>query len=85
MAESEGTKIATITQYFSNIQVAGLEMMGDLKIGDRVHIVGPSTDFVQTVNSMQINRKDIETVTTGDDVGLKLDSAAEVGDEVYLL
>ncbi len=54
-----------------------------LSIGDRILIKGPSTDFEQMVDSMQIDRKDIQRAEGGQNIGLKLKQPSRQGDIVY--
>jgi len=76
--------IGTITHYFGKIGVAVLELTNDeLNVGETIHIKGKTTDFTQTVNSMQIEHNTIEKVKKGDDVGLKVDQPVHEKDEVY--
>ncbi len=51
----EKTQIGKITHYFSNIEVAVIELTAPLKEGDTIRIVGgQETDFEQESKSMQI-------------------------------
>ncbi|MFA5360687.1 MAG: translation elongation factor-like protein [Candidatus Paceibacterota bacterium] len=77
--------IGKITHYFNKIEVAIIELSGELKKGDRIHIKGKSTDFEQDVSSMQIDRQDVEKAKKGDAIGLKVDEKVKEGDEVYLI
>jgi hypothetical protein len=49
MAEEE---IGVVSNYFARISVAGIELSGTLRLGDRVRFRGASTDFEQVVDSM---------------------------------
>jgi len=75
--------IGKVTRYFNRIGVAVLELSGDLKVGDSIHILGHTTDFEQVVSSMQIDHKRVETVGPGDDVALKVANIVRKGDTVY--
>lgn len=77
--------IGKITHYFSKIQVAIIELAGEIKIGDKIHIKGHNTDFEQDITSMQIDRVDVEKAKKGDAIGLKVDEKVREGDEVYLI
>jgi len=82
MAEKE---IGKVFSYFSKVGVAALNLTDKLKIGDKIHIKGNTTDFTQTVKSMQINRKDVKSVKPGDDVGIKVDDKVRPNDTVFLV
>lgn len=78
-------KIGVITHYYDKIGVAVVKLSkGDLKIGDTVKIVDKSGDeFTQTVNSMQIERADIEIAKARDEFGLKVEKAVKEGAVIY--
>lgn len=76
-------KVGTVSHYYGAIGVAGIELQDELKVGDTVHIVGHTTDFTQTVDSMQIDHEPVETAGRGDSIGVALVERARVNDEVY--
>jgi len=75
--------VGKVTHYFTKISVAVVELSGELKVGDRISIEGPTTNFEQTVNSLQIEHKDVKVATAGQAVGLKVDQRVREGDIVY--
>ena len=77
--------IGKIVHYFDKINVAIVELSGVLKIGDRVHIKGNSTDFEQDISSIQIEHEDMKEAKKGDAIGVKVDEKVREGDEVYLI
>ena len=77
-------EIGIIENYFSKIGVAVIHVTsGDLKINDSIMIKGSTTDITMTVNSMQIDRKDVEMVKSGEKVGLKVPDRVRPGDQVF--
>ena len=54
--------IGKVVGYFAKIGVAAIEMEGELKVGDTVHFKGHTSDFTQTVESMQIENEAMEEV-----------------------
>jgi U32 family peptidase len=76
-------EIGSVTHVFSTINVAIIELTLPLSVGDRILVKGPLTDFSQTVDSMQIDRKDIQRAEGGKSVGLKLVQMAKEKDVVY--
>jgi len=77
--------IGKITHYFDKISVAIIELSGVLKVGDRVHIKGHSTDFEQDISSIQIEHEDMKKAKKGDAIGVKVDEKVREGDEIYLI
>jgi len=76
-------EIGKVTDYFAKPVVAGVELSGGLKIGDKIHIKGSTTDMELAVESMQIDRVDITEAKSGDLVGIKLPDRVRRGDKVY--
>ncbi len=81
--EEATIEVGNIKHYFSKINVAVVELTLPLSVGDRIQIKGPQTDFDQTVDSMQIDRKSIPRAEGGQSVGLKLEKQAHEKDVVY--
>ncbi|MFH1145257.1 MAG: hypothetical protein V1774_12010 [Candidatus Eisenbacteria bacterium] len=78
------TKIGTVTHYFGKIQVAAIELThGALAVGETIRIKGHTSDFTQTVHSMQIDRVEIPKAEQGQAIGIRLNEHARVGDEVF--
>lgn len=76
-------EIGKITHYFGNIGVAIVKVTDSLRVGETIHVKGATTDFKQTVESMQIEHKPIEEAKAGDEVGIKVSEKAREGDVVY--
>lgn len=82
----EEVLIGKVEKYFSKIGVAAIRILeGELNIGDTVRIKGPTTDFEQKVESMQIEHMPVESAKSGDAVGVKVKEKVREGDKVYLL
>jgi translation elongation factor EF-1alpha len=76
--------IGKITHYFNKISVGIIEITdGELAVGDTIHIKGHTSDFTQTVTSMQIEHETVEKAKKGDNIGLKVDNPVHEKDEVY--
>ena len=80
MAEKE---IGKVTNYFSKIGVAVIELSGPIQLGDEVRVSGGERDFVQKVESMQVEHEPIEKAEAGKEVAIKLDQKARPGDTIY--
>ncbi|MGI9264464.1 MAG: EF-Tu/IF-2/RF-3 family GTPase [Gammaproteobacteria bacterium] len=80
------TKIGTVTHYYNHLHVAGVILTdGKLKKGDRIHIKGHTSDFEQTVGSMEMDHQPIEVAKRGDDIGLSVIEHAREHDIVYMV
>ena len=69
--------------YYDHIKVLTMTLKAPLKIGDLIHIKGHTTDFVQTLESMQIDHKDVKKAKKGDGVGIKVSQLVRDTDIVY--
>ncbi len=76
-------EIGKVTDFFAKPVVAGIELSGALKTGDRIHIKGSTTDMEVAVESMQIDRVNITEGKPGDLVGIKVLDRVRPGDRVY--
>jgi translation elongation factor EF-1alpha len=80
------TKIGTVTHYYNHLHVAGVILTdGELHKGDRIHIKGHTSDFEQTVGSMEMDHQPIEVAKPGDDIGLSVVEHAREHDTVYMV
>lgn len=75
--------IGKVTDFFAKHVVAGIELSGILKVGDKIHIKGSTTDMEITVESMQIDRVDMAECKAGDLIGIKVPDRVRRGDTVY--
>ncbi len=78
------TKIGAVTHYFNHLHVAGVAITdGELAEGDTIHVKGHTTDFQQTVVSMQIDNQPVDTAKAGQSVGIEVIEHAREHDTVY--
>ena len=75
--------IGKVNHWFGRIGVAGIKLTDELTVGDQIHILGHTTDFDQTITSMQIMHQDIAHANPGDEIGVKVQFRARTGDRVY--
>ena len=76
-------EVGKVSDYFARPMVAGVDLIRGLKTGDRIHILGHTTDLEMDVASMQINHQDIAEAKAGDAVGLQVPERVRPGDTVY--
>lgn len=77
--------VGKISHYYSQIGVGIVKMENSLKVGDKIKIKGHSTEFDQTVDSIQIDHKEVETAAKGDIIGMKVNDKVREGDEIYIV
>ena len=80
MAEDE---IGRVSDFFARPVVAGIDLTGSFKVGDKLHIVGHTTDLEFVVESLQIHNADVNAANPGDEVGIKVPDRVRRGDRVF--
>ncbi|UCG55440.1 MAG: translation elongation factor-like protein [Dehalococcoidia bacterium] len=76
-------EIGKVSDFFAHPVVAGIELTAGVKVGDRIHIMGHTTDIELTVDSMQINNASVTAAKAGDAIGIKVSDRVRRGDKVY--
>ena len=79
-------KIGVVTHYYSHLSVAVVSVTDrPLQVGDRIHIKGHTSDFYQTVESIQVEHESRPRAEVGQAVGLRVTDHAREHDMVYLV
>ena len=78
----KGNVIGIITHYFPKVRAAVIKLKAPLAVGDTIKIKGHTTDFTQTITSMQIDRVPIDKAKKGDEIGILVNSRARQHDTV---
>lgn len=78
-------EIGRVSGYFSHVEVAAIKLSASLKVGDKIHIKGHTTDFEQKVKGIQIEKEKIEKAKKGDHVGIKVSEKVRPNDPVFLV
>lgn len=76
-------EIGRVIHFYSHICVAVLRLNENLKLGDKIHILGHTTDFVQRVHSIEVEHHPVVWVKPGDDVAIKVTEPVREHDVVY--
>jgi len=80
---AEEKLIGKIVHYYTNIGVGIVELADKLNVGDKIHVKGASTDFEQTIDSMQVEHQNVETAKAGESIGVKMNEKIRENDEVF--
>jgi len=75
--------VGKVSDFFAKPVVAGIELTARLKVGDKIHIKGHTTDIEMTVDSMQINNVNVPEAKAGDSIGIKVSDRVRRGDTIY--
>ena len=77
-------KIGMVIKFFAKPEVAAIELTdGSLSLGDRIHIVGHTTDFELEIDSMQIDNAPVDHAEKGSSIGIKVRDRVREHDVVY--
>jgi translation elongation factor EF-1alpha len=77
-------QVGKVQSYFRKIEVAAINITdGSLSVGDTIRILGHTTDFTQTVDSIQIEHEQVQTAKPGDSIGIKVKEPVRDHDTVY--
>jgi selenocysteine-specific translation elongation factor len=75
--------IGKVSDFFAKPVVAGIELTAKLKVGDKIHIKGHTTDLKMDVDSIQIDNAQVTEAKAGDSIGVKVSERVRSGDTVY--
>ena len=75
--------IGKVSAFFARPVVAGIDLTGTMKPGDKIHIKGHTTDLEFVVDSMQIDNAVVDEAKSGDSVGVRVPDRVRPGDTVY--
>ncbi len=75
--------IGKVSHWFNKISVAVVDLTDELKVGDKIIIEGAAGTVEQTVESMQVEHKNVETAKAGDSIGLKVNGKVRNGYKVF--
>ncbi|MAG78878.1 translation elongation factor-like protein [Candidatus Pacearchaeota archaeon] len=78
-------EIGKVSSYFSHVGVAAIKLAGKLKVGDKVHIKGSTTDFEEDIGSIQIEKESVKDAKKGDHIGIKVSEKVRPNDKVFLV
>ena len=78
-------EVGRVTHYYNHLNVAVLRLTESLKLGDKIHILGHSTDVIERVASMEVEHHPVVWVKPGDDVAIKVIEPVHEHDIVYRL
>lgn len=79
----EPEPIGEVTHYYNHLEVAIVKFNKPVSVGTRVRFKGATTDFEETIASMQYDHKPVNKAKKGQEVGIKVKERVRQGDKVY--
>lgn len=79
----QNKEIGIVSSYFSHVGVAAIKLSGKLKVGDKIHIKGATTDFEANIDEIQIEKRSVKEAKSGDHIGIKVPEKVRPNDKVY--
>jgi putative protease len=77
-------KIGEVMKFFARPGVAAIKVTGGvLAVGDTIKFKGHTTDFEDTISSMQIENKSVDKAAAGDLIGIKVKEKVREGHAVF--
>ena len=81
MAEEQ---VGIVAKFFVKPSVAAMKVtQGQIQAGDILHFLGHTTDFTETVTTMEVDNQPVETAQAGDLIGLQVKERVRENDKVY--
>ncbi|MDD5558905.1 EF-Tu/IF-2/RF-3 family GTPase [Candidatus Methylomirabilis sp.] len=77
-------KVGYVNEYFAKVGVAGIEITeGYLVVGDTIRFKGHTTDFIQRVDSIQLEHQSLQRAEPGQVIGVKVRERVRLHDQVF--
>lgn len=81
----EKKQVGVVTRYFHKIGVAAIMLEDTLNVGSKISIEGATTSFEMNVNSMQMDRAEIDSGSKGQEIAIKVAERVREKDIVYII
>lgn len=75
--------VGVVTHFYNKIGVAIVKFKEAVPTGTKVMFKGATTDFKETIDSIQLDHEPLDVAPKGKQVGIKVKEAVREGDQVY--
>ncbi len=79
MAKEKNNAAGEVTHWYDHIGVAVVKLSKGLSVGDKIKVKHGDSEVEDTVISMQLDHKDLESAKKGQEVAIKISNKAKVG------
>jgi hypothetical protein len=77
-------RVGIVTHYYNHLMVAIVKLeSGSIGLGDVVHVKGHTSDFTQTIDSLEVEHVHVNAVNPGQSFGLRVKDHAREHDVVF--
>lgn len=76
-------QIGKVIHYFDKAMVAVIRLSAKLSVGDTVKFVYGDDEFIQKIESMQIDHKSVESCIDGEEVAVKVEQKTHEGAKIF--
>jgi translation initiation factor IF-2 len=77
-------EIGVVTHYFDQPKVAVVRLSaGEIVLGDTLHFRGHTTEFTETVGSMEVDHQRVERAQAGEEVAIQVVGRVRKHDKVF--
>jgi hypothetical protein len=59
-------EVGVVSDFFAHPVVAGIELIGELRVGDTIRVKGHTTELEFRVDSMEIDRREVDAAGPGE-------------------
>lgn len=78
--------IGKVTHYYPKISVAEIKLVSDIKLNDKICIIGKTTGVLNTsISSLEMKNKPIKSARKSQEIAIKVPNRVRKNDEVYLI
>ena len=85
MAEPSMEVVGRIERFYAKPSVAIVALSATLRVGERLYLKGHTTDFQQSVESLEVDHQPVREAQACQTVGLKVAQRCRPHDVVYRL
>jgi len=75
--------IGKVVHWYDKLGVAVIKLSSALKVGDQIKVKRGDQEFTDTVDSMQLDHKPVNSGKKGDEIAVKVSQQAKEGAEIY--
>jgi len=77
------SRIGVVTHYYPHVNAGVVYVeVGELRVGDTIHVRGHTTDYYQQVDRLELDHQPVKVARAGQSVGVHVSQRVREGDAV---